>query len=221
MSRRLYRFALPALPLLLVLCVHSARAQDYYYVPGPVHGYFMGGLSQPVGNTSNLLQSGWTVGGGVEFRQGNNPLSLRLEANYASNNATRQLIDQGSEQTGLQITGGWADTWSGTANVEFRMPFAPHLEAYLIGGVGVYYNRISLTEYGYGYVCNPWWGYCYFASGNAVVAEHDVTKFGWNAGAGVSFALRNGLSLFVEARYNQITMPQTFGYIPVTVGLRF
>jgi opacity protein-like surface antigen len=220
MSRRLSRIALLTLPVLL-LCARSGLAQEYYYVPGPVHWYFMGGLSQPVGNTNSLLQSGWALGGGLEVRQANAPLSLRFEVNYASNNATHQLIDQGAEATGLNITGGWADTWSGTANLEYRVPFAPNLEAYVVGGVGVYYNRISLTEFGYGYVCNPWWGYCYFASGNLVVAEHDVTKFGWNAGLGVSYALRNGLSLFVEARYNQITMPQTFGYVPVTVGLRF
>ena len=51
--------------------------------------------------------------------------------------------------------------------------------------------------------------------------EHDVTKFGWNAGAGMSFALRSGMTLFVEARYNEIQTTQKFEYVPITVGLKF
>ena len=41
-----------------------------------------------------------------------------------------------------------------------QFPIAPGINGYVVGGVGAYYTQISLTEYGYGYVCNPWWGYC-------------------------------------------------------------
>jgi opacity protein-like surface antigen len=218
-SRRLMPWALLLLPLLLA--TRPAAAQTYYYSPGPLHWYVMGGLNQPVGGSSQLLQSGWNVGGGLEVRQANSPLSLRVEVSYAANNAAHELIDEGQEQTGLQITGGWADIWSGMADAEFHLPLGHGIEAYALGGVGVYYTRFSLTEYGYGYVCNPWWNYCYFASGNAVVARHDDTKFGWNAGAGVSFDLHNGMSLFVEARYNAVQLPQTLEFVPINIGVRF
>ncbi len=221
MRIRLFSFALLALAGL----VPRAHAQYYGYGAAPdsypVHWYVMAGYNQPVGDTNQILQGGWTVGGGVAFRQAGSPFALRLELSYADNNATHVLLNQGSQDTGLQITGGWADTWSLTANGEFRVPFGPGVYGYLIGGVGGYYTRISLTSFGYGYVCDPWWGFCYFASGDQVVAQHDVTKFGWNAGAGVSFALRSGMNLFVEARYNQIQMPQKFEYVPITVGVRF
>ena len=214
----------PGLVLVLLAAPLAAHAQQYYgYPPSerPVTFHFMGGLNQPVGDTNDILQSGWNVGGGVTFHQPRSPLALRIDIDYASNNATNALINQGSQSTGLRITGGWADTWSATANLEYRVPFTPGVYGYLVGGGGAYYTRISLTQYGYGYVCDPWWGFCYFASGDFVVAEHDVTKFGWNAGAGVGFRLANGSTLFVEARYNQIQMPQKFEYVPVLVGLRF
>lgn len=223
MSPRTDRLALCA----ALLLVPAAQAQQYYgggpyrQDDRPVSWHVMGGLSQPVGSTNDILQSGWNVGGGVTFHQPGSPLALRLDVDYANNSATRSLIDQGQQSTGLQITGGWADLWSATANAELRVPFAPNFYGYLIGGVGAYYTRISLTEFGYGYVCDPWWGFCYIATGDLVVAEHDVTKFGWNAGAGVAFRLRSGSSLFVEARYNAVQMPQTFQYVPVVIGLRF
>ena len=220
MKRHLSPLVWLLLPALLLIG-RGALAQSYYYNPGPLHWYVMGGLNQPVGSTNQLLQSGWDFGGGLEVRQANNPLSLRLEVSYATNNATHQLLDEGQQQTGLQITNGWADLWTGTANAEFRVPFGRGVEGYVIGGVGAYYTRLSLTQWGSGYVCDPWWNYCYFASGDLLVARHDVTKFGWNGGAGVSVDLRNGMALFIEARYNAVQMPQTFQYVPVNIGVRF
>src|SRR5262245_10404927 len=109
-----------ALVLALLLAPFAAHAQYYGYPqtekPGTFH--LMAGLTQPVGNTSDILQSGWNIGGGVTFHQPSSPLAFRLDVDYASNNATNALINQGSADTGLRITGGWADTWSVTANLE-------------------------------------------------------------------------------------------------------
>jgi opacity protein-like surface antigen len=213
------------LTVLALLCLApAARAQYYSYddpESRPVHWYIMGGYVQPTGFTSNILQGGYDIGFGVAFRQPSSPVALRLEFNYTNNNATNYLLQQGSSETGLQITGGWGESWSLSANGEYRFPLGPGIYGYAIAGIGGYYTRINLTEYGYGYVCNPWWYYCYFATGEAVVASHEVTKFGWNAGAGLSFRLNRGLTLFVEARYTQVSMPQNLEFIPVNVGLRF
>ena len=119
----------------------------------------MGGFNEPAGQTSDILQGGWDVGFGVAFRQPGSPLALRLEMNYAQNNATNQLINQGTAQSGLQINSGWADLFSVTANAELRFPFAQGSYAYIIAGGGGYYTQISLTTQGYGYVCDPWFGY--------------------------------------------------------------
>ena len=54
-----------------------------------------------------------------------------------------------------------------------------------------------------------------------MVAQNDVTKFGWNAGAGVSFRLRGGTVLFVESRYNAVQTSQTFEFVPINIGVKF
>lgn len=214
--------------------VPAVQAQQYtsagyygsYYGPHyddslPWHGYVLGGYSQPTGNANNLLQGGWDIGGGALYRPAGSPLGLRLELNYSANNATNQTLAQGAQDTGLAVTGGWADLWSLTANAELRFPFGRGVYGYVVGGIGGYYAQINIQGYGYGYACYPWWPYCYAGTGY-VTAYNDVTKFGWNAGAGVSWALRNGMTMFVEARYNQMqTSPQTLEYVPITIGVRF
>jgi opacity protein-like surface antigen len=189
----------------------------------PVRWHVMGGFNEPTGSTNDLLNTGYNLGLGVTFHQATSPLAFRVDFAYSRNNASQAGVGQAnSESQGLQITGGWAETFSLSGNLEYRVPFSPTIFGYLIGGGGLYYNRFSLTEYGYGYVCNPWWGYCYLASGNVVVASHDVTKFGWNAGAGMAFRLGNGSQLFVEGRYTEVqTSPEKFKFIPILVGLRF
>jgi len=157
----------------------------------------------------------------VTWREPGHPLGVRLDLNYASNNATRALQNEGSAATGLNITGGWADIWSASLNLEAQHLFSSTTYGYLIGGIGAYYTQVQLTEYGYGNVCNPWWGYCYTGTGNTVVASNSTTRFGWNGGVGMAFRLQ-GPTLFIEARYTRIeTSPQPLEFVPVTIGLRF
>ena len=210
------RLALCACAALLA-AAPDAFAQEY----SPVRWYMMGGANPPVGQTNEFLQAGWDFGFAVAWREPGHPLGLRLDLNYASNNATKALQNAGSVATGLNITGGWADIWSASLNVEAQHLFSPTTYGYLIGGVGAYYTELQLTEYGYGYVCNPWWGYCYSGTGNVVVASNSTTRFGWNGGVGMAFRLQ-GPTLFIEARYTRIeTSPQPLEFIPVTIGLRF
>jgi hypothetical protein len=212
----------------LVACIAltifaPASYAQYYYNPdtATVRWHIMGGLNQPVGDTEKILQTGWNFGGGVTFHQPDSPVAFRIDLDYAYNNATKYLQSQGSAASGLQITGGWADLWTLTGNIELRFPFSPAVYGYAIAGGGAYYTRVSLTEYGYGYVCNPWWYYCYVGTGAFVVDAHETTKFGWNAGLGVGMRLRGGSQLFVEARFNQIQFQQNFEYVPILVGWRF
>jgi hypothetical protein len=212
----LSRLGLCALALLLV-AAPRAYAQEY----SPLRWYIMGGANVPLSNTADILQSGYNFGFAVTWREPGRPVGVRFDFNYASNNATRELQSQGSQATGLNITGGWADIWSASVNLEAQHLFSPTTYGYLIGGIGAYYTQVQLTEYGYGYVCNPWWGYCYYGSGNAVVASNSTTRFGWNGGVGMAFRLQ-GPTLFIEARYTRIeTSPQPLEFVPITIGFRF
>jgi hypothetical protein len=207
----------PCALAVLLGAASPAFAQEY----SPLRWYIMGGANVALNNTSDILQSGYNVGFAVTWREPGHPVGVRFDLNYASNNATHELQNQGSAATGLNITGGWADIWSASVNLEAQHLFSPTTYGYLIGGIGAYYTQVQLTEYGYGYVCNPWWGYCYYGSGNAVVASTSTTKFGWNGGVGMAFRLQ-GPTLFIEARYTRIeTSPQPLEFVPITIGLRF
>ena len=78
------RLALCACAALLATAP-GAFAQEY----SPVRWSMMGGANPPVGQTADLLQTGWDLGFAVTWREPGHPLGLRLDFNYAANNATR------------------------------------------------------------------------------------------------------------------------------------
>ena len=217
-SRRLCAFG-----LLLAVIAPSAYAQyATSSAEKPIQWYVDGGLNVPAGDASKLLTTGWTFGLGVLFTQPGAPLALKFDVTYGTNNATAHALYQASGTTGTNISGGWADFWSASLGTQFKHHFSDTMYGYATAGIGAYYTSVSLTEVGYGYICNPWWYYCYIGTGQVVVASHASTKFGWDAGLGVGWELGNGQSLFGEARYTWIDTPnQRLTYIPVVVGMRF
>jgi len=97
--------------------------------------------------------------------------------------------------------GGDAEVVAGTANlvVGFR---ALVVKPYVLAGGGYY--RLDFSEESF-----P----------SAFRDRQD--EFGWNAGAGVSFSMRN-IDIFVEARYHSVqTEGDRFTFVPVSVGLVF
>ena len=100
---------LPRLALCAFVALLAAAPRAFAQEYSPVRWYLSGGANPPLGNTADILQTGWDLGFGVTWREPGHPLGLRLDVNYASNNVTRELQNQGSAATGLNITGGWAD----------------------------------------------------------------------------------------------------------------
>jgi opacity protein-like surface antigen len=196
-----------------------------------VHWHIDGGWSDPVGRTANYLQGGYSVGAGFSVAPAHDsPLDFRFDANYDRNDATRELVALNQNASGA-INRGNASIWNGTLDLELHVPFGGGVRGYVFGGGGAYNTTVSFREpfftrggyYGGGYYCNPFAGFCGgFGEFNA--ASHTITKFGWNAGAGLEVPLESGVKFFVEGRYNRIeetnaTIPLSF--VPITVGLRF
>lgn len=195
--------------------------------PG-AHWDVMGGLSEPVGTTGDYLQGGYAIGGGLTFVPSeSSPLDWRFDLDYRDHNASSRLIALGQQSTNIEIDGGTGQIWSFSGNATYHVPIAYGVRAYAIAGVGVYHTRIELTQtvpfYGGYYYCDPFWGYCDggYGYGNAVVISHDLTKFGWNAGGGVEFALPSGASWFIEARFHRISASTPVEFVPIEVGYRF
>jgi len=190
-----------------------------------LHWDVMGGYSAPVGSTSDYLQGGYLFSGGFSVAPSrNSPLDFRFDFSYSQHNATNNLLNIGQESTSAEVDDGTGSFWSGTGNIVYKVPLMYGVHAYGIAGVGVYHERVELTQYdpfgGYFY-CDPFSEFCDVSGGNAVVAASGVTKFGWNAGLGVEFAPPYGQAWFIEARYHRISTDAPIQYVPITIGYRF
>lgn len=220
----------PLAALLLLGAWTQAPAQGYterYYEPQThVHWHMDTGYVATSGQIGDFLQGGWTIGGGFTWRPDfSSPLALRADINYSRFDATRNLIgiNQAFDQT--EIDDGFGEIVDLAVDGEYRMPLSPYITAFADAGIGVAHRRIALTQTVAfdGFVCDPYFGFCEsgFVPGDAVVASDNTTRFTWNAGIGLDFALRSGSTFFVEARFTRMQMPQPTDFIPIRVGLRY
>lgn len=213
---------LASLILAAGLGVASAASAQQATLP-TIHWHVMGGYSDTVGTTSDYLQGGYMLGGGFTLSQGfDNPLDARFDFSYSDHEATNNLLNIGQQATGTEVDDGSGQFWSVTGNLEYHVPIMYGVRVYGIAGIGVYHERVELTQYapgGYYYDCDPFSGYC--DGGEALVASQSQTKFGWNAGLGVDFALPYGHSWFIEARYHRINTDTPIELVPIAVGYRF
>jgi opacity protein-like surface antigen len=207
-----------------------ASAQTYYeqtFAPvQPVHWHFDVGYSPTIGTTSQYFQGGWTFGGGLTWQpRPTLPIALRADLDFTQFNATRNLIaiNEAADQT--QIDGGYGDVIGLNVDAEYRVPVTRSITGFTLVGIGVAHMHVGLTQtLAFGsYLCDPWFGYCAYGlvPGQVEVASGSSTRFSWNAGAGLDFALSDGETLFVEARYERIQTSQPTEFVPITVGLRF
>ncbi len=211
---------------LLVLTVLSgfaapAIAQQYpggYYGERPVQWFIDGGASITEGGDAADFDNGFTFGGGVNILpQPGVPFGLRFEANYARSSATSSFINANEAATGTPIDNGSMQTITGFADGVMRTPINPYVHVYGLAGIGLGYRRIELTQNGF--FCDAF--FCGPGGGHDIIASSDVTRFAWNAGAGIDFALPGGQAWFVEARYDRIETQSPTAFIPIRVGFRF
>jgi opacity protein-like surface antigen len=214
----------PAAPLLVLTVLSGfavpAFAQQYpgYYGERPVQWFIDGGTSITEGDAASDFNNGFTFGGGVNIMpQPGVPFGLRFEVNYARSEATSSFINANEAATGTPIDNGSMQTVTGFADGVLRTPINPWVHVYALGGVGVGYRRIELTQNGF--FCDSF--FCGPGGGHDIVASSDVTKFAWNAGAGIDFALPGGQAWFVEPRFERIETNAPTEFIALRVGFRF
>jgi hypothetical protein len=219
-----YIYSLGAV-LLLGGCL-PAMAQGYYGPGGlPIHWYVDGGYSATTGQTSNYLDNGWNLGGGVEWIPVPGPFALRADLNFSRFDATHRLLAEGAQQNQTEIDDGWADVFTFDLDGVFHIPLGGGINAYLMAGGGGAWRRIDFTQrVGFGgYYCDGWTGFCsggYYGD-NALVSRDTTTRWEWNAGAGINFPLYHGQSWFIEAKYTEMQTPVRTSFIPIRVGYRF
>ncbi len=165
----------------------------------PVKFTIFGGASLPSGDTGDGLKTGYSLGGAVDLRAPLMPAGLRGELAYSSLGAK----DTGGLQS-LKM-----NDLGGNANVVFWMPsVGTPLTAYLTGGPS--YSKIEFK-----------------GSDSGVSGSVSENHWGFNAGAGVDFAL-GGLGTRLDLRYRRISLGKddtgksvNLQTIPITFGITF
>jgi opacity protein-like surface antigen len=223
-----YLFPLGALGLLAAWATApAANYTERYYEPQQhVHWHLDAGYAATTGQIANALDGGWTIGGGLTWQPDfSSPLALRADINYSRFDATRQLIEMNQSVNQTQIDDGYGEIVDLAVDGEYRMPLSPYVTGFALAGVGIAHRRIALTQtVAVGdYFCDYWFGYCDYGvyPGQVVVASDNTTQLAWNAGLGLDFDLRNGQTLFVEARFTRMQTSQPTDFVPIRVGLRF
>jgi opacity protein-like surface antigen len=171
----------------VMLSAQAAHAQAMSFGVG-------GGVVVPTGTLSDGVSTGWSGNALLRVQPPSSPVGLQIDAFYT--------------RFGLDGIDGHSRMIGGTANAVYAFPGVSAAKPYLIGGLGLYNGKTTVTGLG---------------------STDSQTKFGINAGAGFDFGLGKA-KLFAEGRFHAImkgvvdpaTGDEKAAYmIPLTVGLRF
>jgi Outer membrane protein beta-barrel domain len=177
------------LALVTLAPLSIGRAQ----ISNPLKFTLFGGPALPIDKTSDLVKTGFNVGGAVDLKLPLMPVGFRGEVIYSSFDAN-----------GLSETGANADATEFGANANIvawiPLPTAGLIRPYLTAGPS--YSRLELSPTG-----GP--------------GSTTANRWGFNAGGGIQFSLGE-LGARVDARYRRIsTEGDSFTYVPVTFGITF
>jgi opacity protein-like surface antigen len=179
--------------VILALVTLAPLGTGQAQISNPLKFTLFGGAALPIDKTSDLVRTGFNVGGAVDLKLPLMPVGFRGEIIYSSFDAK-----------GLSSTGTTADATEFGANANIVMwiplPTAGLIRPYFT--VGPSYSRLELLPTG-----GP--------------GSSTANRWGFNAGGGVQFSLGE-LGARVDARYRRIsTENNSFTYIPVTFGITF
>jgi hypothetical protein len=177
------------------------------------------GFTQSVGNTGRHLDKGpsLNLGAGYNFTPRLGAIA-QFDYNWMGINSNTL------NATGYP--GGEVRVWDFTLNpIVHVMPHGP-VDAYVIGGGGIYHRTQEFTAPSVATISafDPFFGF--YQAGvpaNQVLSSYSVMKPGVNVGAGLAFGSRWHAKFYAEARYHRIFLgnDRHTDYIPVTFGLRW
>jgi len=177
---------------LIPLLASNAAAQ---LLSSPLSFTVSAGPAIPIGDTSDGLNTGFSIGGALDLRVPLIPIGARVEGTYARYGA-KGLSGGGISSNGTDL--------GANANLVFWIPTAVPLPVHPYFTAGPSYSRLQLNA----------------NQGNNSLSSHE-NHWGFNAGGGMDVWL-GLLTVRVDARYKRISTDNaTFQSVPVTLGLRF
>jgi len=195
-----------------------------------VKAHVGGGVSMPVGDLSDALDTGWRINGGATFYPSKKPVGFRVDLAWDWWNVKDSFLDNVDTDAGAPGNQppdhGDAYSIGTTFNVLWEPETSGTVGWYLTGGVGGYYVNASISNDGtyYGYVCDPWyWWYCYPAAvpGQYEIKDHSQWEWGLNGGVGITFELSGGSQFYVEANYQWLDTKSNAAWVPLQFGWRW
>lgn len=228
-----HRFAPLTASLLALLLALPAAAQEMVTVverpPPRIFGFVGGGVSFPLSDTADNFNPGYAFNGGLGFNFVP-ALGIQAEAFWSRYYVNKDLFNVTNLDANHRMQ-------YGSLNFVLRTPGQRALGFYLLGGGGLYYRRVQITQFeGTAVlpVCDPWLYYCYPSAVGVeqVLGTRSSTDWGLNGGAGITLRLGYAVKLFLEGRYHYIFGPEFTDaggqrrnangqYVPVMFGLRF
>ncbi len=188
-----------------------------------------GGLSIPISDAGDrfVTGGGFQLGAGFQL---NRRFGVTAEYLWMDHGVQDDaLTEAGIEGDHLLQYGGL----NAVVNVLPRRRFG----FYLIGGPGLYYRKVELSQFaGVAAVpyCDPWLLFCSadVVPVDEILGSRSTTDFGLNAGLGLTLRLFGDMRLYVEGRYHYIFGPEFTAqdgtsqhadgqYIPVIFGVRY
>jgi opacity protein-like surface antigen len=171
-----------------VLAIVAAVSAAPAYAQAGVKIGLGGGVTLPLGHFSDAAKLGFNGQASVGFQPASLPVGIEIDGNFMRN-SLKNDVD------------GHTQIIAGTANAvyAFKTSETSSIHPYIIAGVGMYNNKVSLTD----------------------VGSDSETKFGINAGAGFNFMM-GAAGAFVEGRFHDImTSGSSTNLVNVNVGVRF
>ena len=205
--------------VMLLGCCMPALAQSGDGGPPPGLGrtlanrYFAGGYTVATGEAANFVDNGWNIGSGLQLQPHGGPIALRLDFEYSRNEATNQLLSEGTAADQTQINHGRSELFSTDLDAIYYIRLSRSIHAYVTAGGGGAIRYISLTQTvaSGGRDCSGSAGFC-----------NTTGRWEWNAGVGLNFSIGNGgEAFFVEARYMEVETPVPTAFVPIRVGILF
>lgn len=179
--------ALVAMAAIAAPAALSAQSADK-----PVSFGVSGGLSLPIGDSGEGLNSGYNITGHVFFKPASLK-SIRLRGDVSFDRWSVEGEDDASSR---------ALGFSGNAIYDFPTQSTSMVKPYVLGGLGIYNGKATGSF------------------GNVDVSVSD-TNLGLQVGGGLTFQL-SGFSTFAEAKFvNVFGDGGSTRYIPITFGVRF
>ena len=151
-----------------------------------------GGLISPLSDYKDVDKVGWHATVNATFAIPLSPVGIRVDGLYGQTSP---------KDIGTTPVDGKTKLIGGLANVVYKIPVpAPMVKPYLLGGVGVYNQKVTIPSASF---------------------DTSETKFAWDLGGGASFGA-GPASFFVEIRY--VSIQESGGstkFVPITAGVTF